>query len=304
MSEKRLMNWAVNLSEEVPYEEDVQAIYDFCINYFRNRREYFENLQNEFLLDLIIYIYSYKKTKDFKLAKHIIDNKVFLGLLSTSMEDYTIDCDYCDGNGHVECDSCDGSGQQACGECDGEGTVSCDTCGGEGLDICGECDGEGEDEEGDRCTECNGSGAVTCEDCGGTKTLDCSHCDNGYNDCYNCDGSGSMTCDTCDGRGELDTDEWKYKILNICSWSNPLNNLCEIRMNTFDPICEDDELDEKFKDFITLEYDDDFHAELVSDIEMDKYYCFELDNTPKLLRKRNFAITPGFDDTEARNYID
>lgn len=299
MNEGKLISLAKNLSELIPNDmESPQQIYNKCIEIFNSRKEYFINFPGDFLLNLIIYIISYKKTEDFMMAKNILSNRFFLGLLTTEGNNHEKDCDNCEGNGYVECGECDGSGEVTCSECDGGGEVNCERCDGDGKVSCDDCDGSGEDEEGDNCAVCGGSGEVTCDLCSGNGETSCNECGGeGRESCGECDGSGSETCWDCNGRGDIETDALDYTIYNVLSWNKDLNNLCEIRLDSFNSVCDSSDLGNIENTIILLmeNYDDEFYDE----IQIDEVYCFKFERSPSIYRKSfNFKISPQFDDDD------
>jgi hypothetical protein len=113
-------------------------------------------------MKLVIYIYSYNTTKDFKLGDKILNNLSFISIFTTT------------GNYHDE----------ECPTCNGSATERCEGCYGEGKEDCGECGGDGTTEE-STCDECNGKGYITCDQCGG----------DGEIGCYDCDGTGEYETD-------------------------------------------------------------------------------------------------------------
>ena len=304
MNENKLMSWAKNLDELIPNSENPQTIYDSCIQIFSSRRDFFIHMPTDFLMNLIIYIISYKKTKDFLLAKKIISNYYFIGLLETAGEYHKDSCNDCGGDGYHTCYDCDGSGSEQCDNCDGEGKVKCSECGGDNMMQCPDCDGTGMEDDDTECDNCDGDGLIDCTECK-SGTEECDVCDgDGTVTCSTCYGDGSQNCDDCDGTGEIETDEYTYTIYNICSWDENFNNICELRMDTFDAVGEGDKILESSENKIVLYYSE-FHSELDSEINFDKLYCFAFDKNPRLFKKtNNFAISPQYDEGDASFYTD
>ena len=151
----KLKRLAVKMMEFLPSEiKTPQECYELFEPIYSNQNDYFTFFPAESLMKLVIYIYSYNTTQDFKLADKMLNNLSFISIFTTT------------GNYHYEqCPACNGSSLQRC-----EG------CNGDGKEDCGECDGDGVTEDG-TCYECNGKGYVTCNQCGGDGEINCYECD-------------------------------------------------------------------------------------------------------------------------------
>jgi hypothetical protein len=159
----KLKRLAVKMMEFLPSEiKTPQECYELFEPIYNSQNDYFTFFPAESLMKLVIYIYSYNTTKDFKLGDKILNNLSFISLFTTT------------GNYHVE----------ECPACNGSATERCEGCYGEGKEDCGECGGDGTTEEG-TCDECNGKGYITCDQCGG----------DGEIGCYDCDGTGEYETD-------------------------------------------------------------------------------------------------------------
>lgn len=159
----KLKRLAVKMMEFLPSEiKTPQECYELFEPIYNSQNDYLTFFPAESLMKLVIYIYSYNTTKDFKLADKILNNLSFISIFTTT------------GNYNVE----------ECPACNGSATERCEGCNGEGKEDCGECGGDGTTEEG-TCDECNGKGYITCNQCGG----------DGEISCYECDGTGEYETD-------------------------------------------------------------------------------------------------------------
>jgi len=261
--EKKLRSLAKKL-EEIVDGGTPQLIYDNLVPLMKSQSEYFKMHDKDFLVNLVFYIFSYKKTGNFDLGQKMINNLFFVNLFQPTNEYFSDTCYSCGGNGDYECDTCYGSGEEDCHNCDGVGKVDCDDCGGTGeLE---DDDAESEEEVYHTCSFCAGTGQVECDACDGYKT----------EQCHNCNGNGRLSCDECDGTGEVETDELNYYVYEICSWSKNIYNRCELRMNTDEPTFSEEEFNELKKDFLILHSYEE-HDNLIDDLETDMFYCFSLD---------------------------
>jgi len=150
------------------------------------QQDYFEKLKEENVIKLMFYIYSLKKTGNFKLGEKILDSLFFALFLVSSGEYAETTCPVCSSYGEVDCEYCQDGGI-TCEDCEGEGSI--------------EVDGYQE-----RCETCDGDGEIKCEDCGGT----------GQVECPGCDGSGEVQSET----------DINYEILFVCSWNKELYDEC------------------------------------------------------------------------------
>jgi len=272
-TDNKLKSVAKKLEELIP-EGNAQIVYDKLREVMRSQKEYFETYSALSVLKLTLYIYSFKKTKNFDLADSIMNELFFASLFATENNLHKETCDDCDGGGTYNCNDCDGTGNVTCNNCDGDGTETCETCDGNGTAECGTCGGSGEDEEGETCDNCSGEGTEPCDDCGGEGKTSCYYCSgDGEVSCNNCSGYGSENCQNCDGIGEIETDKIEYDIYELCSWDNNLYNILETKLDKDEPAISDENLTKFNKSFIilnTVEEYDEFNIEL----EEDMYYCF------------------------------
>lgn len=248
-----------------------QDIYTHLTSVMENQKDYFRHIKQPDIIKLVVYLYSLHKTGKYELGDKILNNLSFLILLQKTDDNYIKDCDECGGGGNVTCDSCDGDGENECSECDGTGEVTCS-----------ECDGNGVDDEGNSCDECNGKGKVECDYCDG----------NGQVSCDTCGGDGSETCRECEGNGEIETSDVYYSMYHVCSWDKTLNNLCEINVDTLNPVCNDNNIEDYHENMITL-YEDNQHTEnetFDDDIDSSEFYCIEYSDEPLLQRHSNMKI--------------
>ena len=82
---------------------------------------------------------NYVNLSEGSFTKEVIEEKVSDGLrflMEMYSNEWTVECEDCDGTGCVECSICDGSGEK--------GNEECDNCGGECEVECSICDAEGQ----------------------------------------------------------------------------------------------------------------------------------------------------------------
>lgn len=257
-NEKKLIRLSTNL-EELVKGSSPQVIYDNLVVLMKSQQDYFDSFNEDLLLSLVFFIYSYKKTKEFDLARKMISNLFFVKLLSTEKEKHQTECPVCYGDGDFDCNYCDGSGQQNCNGCDGTGEQECTNCDGSG-------EIEGDDEEFYPCPDCQGKGEYTCSDCQGDGTESC-------DECY---GSGRESCQECGGGGEVDSEEDMYEILSVCSWNKNVFSKCESKFNTTEPAFSYSEFGNSKNNLIVLHKSEE-HDELIDEVDADDYYCFYLE---------------------------
>ena len=252
--------------------DNAQQVYDYLVDFMRRRREFFEDMDPNETIKLTLYIYSFKSTGSFDLAEKIFDKLVFMTVINTNMTPTISECVDCDGHGRIPCDNCNGEGKERCEECEGQGRITCSECDGEG-----EVEGDNGKEE---CAYCEGEGTVECDECGGDGEKWCLQCDN-----------GDMECITCDGSGEVE-DEYKmnFFVQSLCSWSKVLNDLCEIREQTDQPVSEDGNLVENNEELISLSTQE-YSLEPESFVKEGYYYCVSVDDSPRLVLDRDMRIS-------------
>lgn len=243
-------------------------IYDELVRIWRKQSDYFMLFDPSFLLKLVIYVYSFKKTSGFELSDNILKNMFFAHLLEPTGVKYEGSCDNCGGDGVIDCDECSRTGREPCRDCNGDGELKC-----------GECEGFGEIEDPDEenyyitCQECNGKGYVNCDRCEG----------DGEELCNNCGGNGYFDCDVCKGNGEVETDEDEFNLWFICSWNPELYNILEITENTDRPAFDIEDFDKGREDVLVLKMERE-HIELEDFVIEEHYYCYSLKRNPKILR--------------------
>jgi hypothetical protein len=272
-TDNKLKNVAKKLEGIIP-DGSAQSVYDDLRQVMLSQKEYFETYSAFSILKLTIYIYSFKKTKNFDLANSIIDKLFFASLFATNNNIHKEECDSCDGGGYYNCDECDGTGNVECSSCDGNGTETCESCDGEGK-----LPSDDEDETWEDCDECNGKGETSCYNCAGDGDVNCN----------NCDGNGSESCHNCDGIGEIETGNIEYDVYEICSWDENLYNILEIKLDNDEPAISDVNFTKFNKSVIILnqfEDDDEFNIELEEDV----YYCFGLNRKDEIDLKQDIVL--------------
>ena len=152
-----------------------------------------------------------------------------------------------------------------CPKCDGDGEVSCDWC------------DENDDEE--------------CDECLGSETMNCSNC-KGSGDVYcpSCRREGETVCETCGGEGEITSeDEVSYEIYFIATWNKQIQDLCELRAETLEPVMSLTQFLRLSNDYLQLTRWDG-SAEL--NIDKDQMYCLDYSNEPEMYLQKNMLIRP------------
>ena len=133
-----------------------QQVFDiFNSQIYKSQQAYFNALGGDSIIKIVLYIFSLKKTGDFKMGDDMINKLSFASVFYTTGYYTNIDCDFCEGRGIEDC-----------GKCDSNGYEDCDACGG---------DGEGMD--GNTCRRCSGNGTETCIECNGAGEVECNECD-------------------------------------------------------------------------------------------------------------------------------
>ena len=227
--------------------------------------EYFFHLGADNIIKLTLYIYSLKKTGDLKLGEKMINNLSFIQLLTTENKSTIQECESCYGSGMERCERCKGSGLIECPKCDGDGEVSCDWC------------DENDDEE--------------CDECLGSETMNCSNC-KGSGDVYcpSCRREGETVCETCGGEGEITSeDEVSYEIYFIATWNKQIQDLCELRAESLEPVMSLTQFLRLSNDYLQLTRWDG-SAEL--NIDKDQMYCLDYSNEPEMYLQKNMLIRP------------
>ena len=254
MNEK-LQKLAKKLYGLIGKVENPQDVYKDLTTIAKKQPDYFTYLGPHNYIKLVLYIYSYITTKDFKLGDKMINNLSFMNVL------------YTDGELNV----------QGCDQCGGDGTVNCDYCGGEGDITCRNCTGDGYTD-----SKLNDNGKVEfeeCEECHG----------DGLVKCNQCDGDGDVMCDYCEGDGEITSEsDYDFMVYLIVSWDKDFKNLCELREGTKTPIMSLDDFNANRDKYIDLSLTLNDAAPL--DIIEDEFYCIGMYDEPKILFNRQMFI--------------
>lgn len=262
--DEKIKKTASKLQDLVRHHDDVGEVYYDIRKISESQSDYFLALGPDNLIKLTIYIYSLKKTGNFKLGEKMIDNLTFIQLLTTENKPTIKECESCDGMGETPCKICKGIGAIECSRCDGSGEVSCEWCDYHDMEGCEECDGR----ETMDCTRCNGSGAVDCRACN----------------------NGQEVCETCGGEGEIESeDEVSYEIYFIATWNKQIQDLCELRAETLEPVMSLTQFLRLSNDYLQLTRWDG-SAEL--NIDKDQMYCLDYSNEPEMHLQKNMLIRP------------
>jgi hypothetical protein len=160
----KLKRLALKMMDLFPSEiKTPQECYELFEPIYKSQNDYFSFFPGESIVKLVLYIYSYNTTQDFKLADKTLNNLAFISIFTTTGNYHDEECPACGGNGTERCDTCYGHGEVNCEYCDGDGTEddgsSCGGCGGNGTEVCGDCGGDGQT----NCYECDGTGEVDTE---------------------------------------------------------------------------------------------------------------------------------------------
>jgi RecJ-like exonuclease len=163
------------------------------------------------------------------------------------------------------CKRCNGIGFIECPKCDGDGEVSCDWC-------------DGDDSE--ECDECNGSETMNCNSCEGSGDVYCPSCLR----------DGETVCETCGGEGEI-VDEYEvvYEIYFIATWNKQIQDLCELRAETLEPVMSLTRflrLSDEFLELIRWENSGPLK------VDKDQMYCIHYSNEPEMYLQKNMLIRP------------
>lgn len=151
---KKLSTKLVGLFPQKEFLDPQEAFTSFSDVYIP-QKDYFGNFSPEDIIKLVIYIYSYKNTKDFDYGDKILNNLAFSDLLLITEKEHITTCNECNGYGGWECESCGGRGEVECEECDGDGNT----------------------DDGETCKACSGKGDFKCETCEGTGNETCNYCE-------------------------------------------------------------------------------------------------------------------------------
>jgi hypothetical protein len=263
--DERIKKVAQKLQKSIKNYDDVGSVHQGVRIIARDQTDYFLHFGPDFLIKLTLYIYSLKKTGDLKLGEKMINNLSFIQLLVTDNEPSIKECKSCDGSGMERCERCKGSGLIECPTCDGDGEVSCEWCDDYDMEECEECNGS----ETMNCNSCAGSGEVYCPSCGGAE---------------------ETVCETCGGEGEI-VDEYEvvYEIYFIATWNKQIQDLCELRAETLEPVMSLTRflrLSDEFLELIRWENSGPLK------VDKDQMYCIHYSNEPEMYLQKNMLIRP------------
>ena len=263
--DERIKKVAQKLQKSIKNYDDVGSVYQGVRMIAMDQTDYFLHFGPDFLIKLTLYIYSLKKTGDLKLGEKMINNLSFIQLLVTDNEPSIKECKSCDGSGMETCERCKGSGLIECPKCEGDGEVSCEWCDGDDSEECDECLGE----ETMNCDKCGGEGGIRCP---------------------TCRGESETVCETCGGEGEI-VDEYEvvYEIYFIATWNKQIQDLCELRAETLEPVMSLTRflrLSDQFLELIRWENSGPLK------VDKDQMYCIHYSNEPEMYLQKNMLIRP------------
>jgi len=263
--DERIKKVAQKLQKSIKNYDDVGFVYQGVRMIAMDQTDYFLHFGPDFLIKLTLYIYSLKKTGDLKLGEKMINNLSFIQLLVTDNEPSIKECKSCGGSGMEICDRCKGIGFIECPKCDGDGEVSCEWC-------------DGDDSE--ECDECLGEETMNCDKCGGEGGIHCP----------TCKGESETVCETCGGEGEI-VDEYEvvYEIYFIATWNKQIQDLCELRAETLEPVMSLTRflrLSDEFLELIRWENSGPLK------VDKDQMYCIHYSNEPEMYLQKNMLIRP------------
>ena len=263
--DEKIKKTATKLQVLVKHYDDPGEVYYDVRKIAESQSDYFQYLGPDNVIKLTLYIYSLKKTGDLKLGEKMINNLSFIQLLVTNNEPSIKECESCNGSGMERCERCKGSGIIECPKCEGNGEVSCEWC---------------DDYDGDECEECNGSETINCNNCEGSGGVYCPSCNR----------DGEIVCETCGGEGEIESeDEVSYEIYFIATWNKQIQDLCELRAETLEPVMSLIQFLRSSNDYLQLTRWDG-STEL--NIDKDQMYCLDYSNEPEMYLQKNMLIRP------------
>ena len=264
--DEKIKKTATKLQGLVIHYDDPGEVYYDVRKIAETQSDYFYYLGPDNIIKLALYIYSLKKTGDLKLGEKMINNLSFVQLLTTENKSTIKECESCDGSGMERCERCKGSGIIECPTCDGDGEVSCEYCNPEVYSY--------------KCDECNGSETINCNSCEGSGDVDCPSCNR----------DGETVCETCGGEGEITSeDEVSYEIYFIATWNKQIQDLCELRAESLEPVMSLTQFLRLSNDYLQLTRWDG-SAEL--NIDKDQMYCLDYSNEPEMYLQKNMLIRP------------
>jgi len=263
--DERIKKVAQKLQKSIKNYDDVGFVYQGVRMIAMDQTDYFLHFGPDFLIKLTLYIYSLKKTGDLKLGQKMINNLSFIQLLVTDNEPSIKECKSCDGSGMETCERCKGSGLIECPKCEGDGEVSCEWCDGDDSEECDECLGE----ETMNCDKCGGEGGIRCP---------------------TCRGESETVCETCGGEGEI-VDEYEvvYEIYFIATWNKQIQDLCELRVETLEPVMSLTRFLRSSDQFLELIR---WKNSGPLKVDKDQMYCIHYSNEPEMYLQKNMLIRP------------
>ena len=263
--DEKIKKIASNLQDLVSHYDNPGEVYYDIRKIAETQSDYFYYLGPDNIIKLTLYIYSLKKTGDLKLGEKMINNLSFVQLLTTENKSTIKECESCDGSGMESCEKCKGTGSIECPTCEGDGEVSCEWC---------------DDYDGEECDECLGSETMNCSNCKGSGEVYCPSCRR----------EGETVCETCGGEGEIESeDEVSYEIYFIATWNKQIQDLCELRTETLEPVMSLTQFLRLSNDYLQLTRWDG-SAEL--NIDKDQMYCLDYSNEPEMHLQKNMLIRP------------
>jgi hypothetical protein len=263
--DEKIKKTATKLQGLVKHYDDPGEVYYDVRKIAESQSDYFQYLGPDNVIKLTLYIYSLKKTGDLKLGEKMINNLSFIQLLVTNNEPSIKECKSCDGSGMERCERCKGSGLIECPTCDGDGEVSCEWCDDYGMEECEECNGS----ETMNCNSCAGSGEVYCPSCGGAE---------------------ETVCETCGGEGDITSeDEVSYEIYFIATWNKQIQDFCELRAETLEPVMSLTQFTRLNDDYLELIR---WNGSSELNLDKDQMYCIDYSNEPEMYLQKNMLIRP------------
>jgi hypothetical protein len=88
-------------------------------------------------------------------------------------------------------------------------------------------------------------------------------------------------CPKCDGNGYIRTDDVVYEYYDICTWSNYLNDRCELKEGTYEVVLSYDDFIDLSEDYIVMGVSTK-NAKFVDKIQKDDMYCTYYSDSPSL----------------------
>lgn len=251
--DEKIKKTATKLQGLVKHYDDPGEVYYDVRKIAETQSDYFYYLGPDNVIKLTLYIYSLKKTGDLKLGEKMINNLSFVQLLTTENKSTIKECESCAGAGTILCQECKGDGSVLCPRCDGTGELSHDFV----------------EDYFEECNECKGRGDIVCP---------------------SCRREGVTVCETCGGEGEIESEnEVSYEIYFIATWNKQIQDLCELRAETLEPVMFLSQFLKLNNDYLQLTRWDG-SAEL--NIDKDQMYCLDYSNEPEMHLQKNMLIRP------------